>query len=314
MKRFSLGFFLFLVLTPFLGFAEGLSLPTVKAGPVIRWEPFLAQVSAEGRDLLVLRRFENGSGVHYRAVDPVTLQMSDLSAAVPLQPFTWAQAEEHWAGSLYFRLRAEVKSTGALQRVSPAGVALSFDLCPSSKPLDREVIQKIIDGSPRPVPLMFCLTGKWADGHPGDLAWLDELQAQGQVKITWVNHSETHPYNQRKPLKQNFLLTPGTDLGAEVLGMEKKEAEAGRPLSVFFRFPGLVSSPALVNQLMDWGLIPLGAGSWVNKDQPLYAGLIFLMHANGNEPTGLTKFLRWLEEHRTEVASGRLKWLSPQEF
>lgn len=303
-------FFLILILVTDPATAE----PTLPGGAIHTWEPFLARAPWEGRELLVLRRFEGESGPRFRAVDPANLEVCDLPGTVRVQSLTWNQAEKIWGRSLYFRLRAEVRNSGALKKVSPTGVALSFDLCPSSKPLDRFVIQKIIEISPRPVPLMFCLTGKWADHHGADLAWLDALQSQGLVKITWVNHSDTHPYDLRKPLDKNFLLTPGTDLGAEVLGMEKKQAEAGRTLSVFFRFPGLVSSPALVDQLLEWGLVPLGAGSWVNKDQPLGPGLVFLMHANGNEPTGLTKFLTWLDFHRDEVTSGRLKWLAPGEF
>lgn len=67
--------------------------------------------------------------------------------------------------------------------------------------------------------------------------------------------------------------------------------------SIFFRFPGLISSDNLINQLKSWGLIPLGANAWLGNGQKIKNGSIILIHGNGNgnELSGLALLYKALE-------------------
>jgi hypothetical protein len=76
---------------------------------------------------------------------------------------------------------------------------------------------------------------------------------------------------------------------------------AGFTPSVFFRFPGLVSSPDVFERIIALGLIPLGSDAWLGKNQWPQEGSIVLVHANGNEPLGVHRFLQLLREEREQV-------------
>jgi peptidoglycan/xylan/chitin deacetylase (PgdA/CDA1 family) len=145
--------------------------------------------------------------------------------------------------------------------------------------------------------------------HPGDLAWLQAERDAGRLAITWVNHTENHFYRPREPLDHNFLLLPGTDVQNEIFQVEQRLLDLGEVPSVFFRFPGLVSSPELVDQVLALGLIPLGSSAWLAKQQNVRAGAIVLTHANGNEPQGLEILERWDGVHRSDLVTGQWHWL-----
>ena len=171
------------------------------------------------------------------------------------------------------------------------GVFVTGDLCPSRKPLDRPFLQKLErPGAATPVALS--VSGLWMKQHPDDFAWLRREKAEGRLAITFVNHSFHHPYQPGLAEGQNFLLTPGVDMKEEILDVERLLIANGETPSVFFRFPGLISSPALMNTLRENHLIPLGANAWLalNPNQKASAGAVVLVHPNGNEPFGLHLF------------------------
>ena len=171
------------------------------------------------------------------------------------------------------------------------GVFITGDLCPSQKPLDRSFLQKLErPGAATPVALS--VSGLWIKRHADDFAWLRQEKAQGRLAITFVNHSFHHPYQPGLAEGQNFLLTPGVDMREEVLDVERLLIANGETPSVFFRFPGLISSPALMNTLRENHLIPLGANAWLalNPNQKASPGAVVLVHPNGNEPFGLHLF------------------------
>lgn len=116
-----------------------------------------------------------------------------------------------------------------------------------------------------------------------------------KIKITWVNHSLTHPYDKTKGIEENFLLSPGIDFNREVLGNELVMLSQGLVPSVFFRFPGLISSDKLISQLKAWGLVPLGSNAWLGKGQKIKNGSVVLVHGNGNELSGLVLLYKALE-------------------
>jgi hypothetical protein len=86
-----------------------------------------------------------------------------------------------------------------------------------------------------------------------------------------------------------------------VLENEKAMLAAGITPSVFFRFPGLVSRPALVARVVAFGLVPLGSDAWLAKNEWPREGSIVLGHANGNEPLGVRRFLQLLRDEREAI-------------
>ena len=142
------------------------------------------------------------------------------------------------------------------------GVFVTGDLCPSRKPLDRSFLQKLEQpGAATPVALS--ISGLWIKQHYDDFAWLRREKAEGRLAITFVNHSFHHAYQPGLAEGQNFLLTPGVDMKEEILDVERLLIANGETPSVFFRFPGLISSPALMDTLRENHLITLGTNAWL---------------------------------------------------
>jgi len=99
------------------------------------------------------------------------------------------------------------------------------------------------------------------------------------------------------------MLEPGTRLDEEILNTEAALLERGLAPSVFFRFPGLVSEEKLVRDVSAYGLIIVGSDAWLGKGQWPRNGSIVLVHANGNEPIGVRRFLRLLREEGKAIRS-----------
>ncbi len=158
-----------------------------------------------------------------------------------------------------------------------------------------------------PVPLAISITGRWMLTHPDDLNWLKQLQQSGDISVTWINHSYNHRVSVTAPLRSNFLLEPGTDINFEILGTELAMLQHGLLPSVFFRFPGLVSDLRIVDQVLNYGLIPVGTDAWLAKGQKPNTGSIVLIHGNGNEPVGVKDFLNLLKNKQPEVKNK--EWL-----
>ena len=175
-------------------------------------------------------------------------------------------------------------STHAIQ--SQRKLYLTVDLCPSHKALDVELFKKI-QGGVKPVPVLIAISGLWIMNHTIDLSKLQQMEADGEIKITWANHSYSHPYNPKSPLDHNFLLETGVNFEDEVFKNEKLLLSHGIVPSVFFRFPGLVSNQEDIELLRQWGLIPLGANAWLALGEKPSFGSFILVHGNGNEPKGL---------------------------
>lgn len=169
------------------------------------------------------------------------------------------------------------------------GSHITGDLCPSRKPLDRAFLEMLARSGPR-TPVALAISGLWLMRHGPDFQWLREQARSGALDITWVNHSTHHPYVPGRPPAANFLLTPGLDVQAEILDTERLLIANGETPSVFFRFPGLVSDAALMEIVRRHHLVVLGADGWLVFAPPLRPGAILLVHPNGNEPMGLTRF------------------------
>jgi hypothetical protein len=292
-----------------------------RRGPVEDYEPALglAQRPETQGSEVVLRTFAVAGERRFLLVDPTTLNTRVVPAAGMHVTFPSQQALDAALETTPYgraiqegRRRADPLTDAGVTHGAgrETGVNLTIDLCPSGRPLDRRIFTAVLDQLERvehPVPVAVAVTGAWMQAHVADLNWLVGLDQSGRLAITWVNHSLHHHVSATQPLERNFLLEPGTDVREEVLATERLLIERGLTPSVFFRFPGLVSSRALVETILGFGLIPLGSDAWLAKGQEPRPGSIVLIHGNGNEPLGVRRFLDLLAHQRDEVRQHR--WL-----
>jgi len=274
----------------------------------------MREVDSAGVLRIALRRFEDSSGTGWRLLlDPASLE-------------TRLGLASHWAATScplsvfdatpWGRLRKAQREggwrTGGVGRAALAqpGIVLSVDLCPapSFRPFDRRLLRRLCDAfgpQRRPVPVAFAVSGDWLRRHGTDFQWLQDLEKDGRIAPTWVNHSDTHRFRKGMPARRNFLNLPGTDVEAEVLGAEAEMLRRGCVPSVFFRFPGLVDDSLLSEKVLGTGLIPIGSEAWLAKNQRARVGSIVLVHGNGNEPAGVREFLRLLDKEKRFIRDGR---------
>lgn len=271
------------------------------------------------QDWLILREFVNDGKNYFLLVNPQTLETKiDEPGFYKVKPMDWTEARAFFNNTPYMRAiaKAEKRSVNiqdaGIEAGMPkeSGISLTADLCPSHRPLDRRIFTEIFTEFQKvesPAPIALSITGVWMRQHPADLEWLKLQQENKEINITWINHSYNHRVSATAPLKQNFLLEPGTDINYEVLETEKAMLKNGLLPSVFFRFPGLVSDQQLVYRITDFGLIPIGSDAWLAKGQKANAGSIVLIHANGNEPVGVDDFIALL--HKKAGAIAKKQWL-----
>lgn len=191
-------------------------------------------------------------------------------------------------------------------------VVMSSDLCPSSpgKMFQRAFILRLADlPGASLTPVALSVSGKWMRDHKSDVDW---LKAQ-KVSVSYVNHSDLHIYHTGVVYEKNFMTTESVPaFRDEVINAEITMLENGLRPSVFFRFPGLMSTRPEVEELRELGLIPLGTTAWlaldgemstteyknygVIDDQKPALGRVILTHSNGNELQGIAKAISFLNE------------------
>ena len=75
-----------------------------------------------------------------------------------------------------------------------------------------------------------------------------------------------------------------------------------------------MSNKTITDQILEWGLIPIGSGAWLAKgENPKVSGSIVLIHANGNEPVGVDDFLRLLQKEKAALQLGQWRLLDLRE-
>lgn len=180
-------------------------------------------------------------------------------------------------------------------------VYLTADFCPSRKTVfEKKFIEDFIKNGNKNIGI--AITKSWKDKHPNGFNWLVQQNNSGKLNITWINHSSKHNYNFHKPLKNNFLLIPGTNLESEILGVEKMLLENNQIPSIFARFPGLVSNKKIRADMIEkYGLIFLGSDAWLAKGEHPHNGSIILIHGNKNEPLGIKKAYEYLKNKDTKI-------------
>lgn len=283
-------------------------------------------VSDTGLPELAIRSFVRDTQRMYLLVRPdaVSTHMAPAKNYRTV-PTDWNALRLNWAGTPYIKALdrarkndAPLQDAGLTRTDDPEqGISLTSDLCPSRLPLDRRLFTALIQTAgtaERPVPVVLSVSGLWLQTHREDLAWLNTLMRNGELDITWANHTLHHHWDKNLPLDENFLLARGTDLPTEVLGNEELLLENGIVPSCFFRFPGLVSDKTITDRILDWGLIPIGSDAWLAKGQhPEAAGSIVLIHANGNEPVGIDDFLHLLYQKKAALKTGQWRLLDLRE-
>jgi hypothetical protein len=275
---------------------------------VRNYRPIFQQChNALNQTRLAIRRMSVDAGNLLLMVDPTTLETSLehercwTCAATDDE----SQKETRLIGAVQMfsepvANRAATQSTAfnaGLSHSMRDGSFITGDLCPSRKPLDRDLLEVLKTIGPR-TPVALAISGLWLTRHGADFQWLREQARSGALEITWVNHSYHHPYVPGRPLANNFLLTPGFDVQSEILDTERLLIANGQTPSIFFRFPGLVSDAALMQAIRRDHLIVLGADGWLVFAPPLRPGAILLIHPNGNEHPGLRLFVRLLDKGR----------------
>lgn len=292
-----------------------------EASSVTEYRIFSAELYSRDKKLarIALRRFRLNGIERYLAVNPETLHTEIIPVGAYLvlkKSFPNIRLENK--NLRYFRAIEESEKNS--KRLQNAGIIhiddqlprayLTADLCPSRLQLDRLLFTALIDeygAYNKNVPVALSVTGRWLEQHAKDLAWLLELQRKKKIAIVWINHSYSHRYNKKIPFWKNFFLDAHTRVKEEILKAEARMIESGLVPSVFFRFPGLVSNRDIFAQVTVCGLIPIGSDAWLGKNQWPSNGSIILVHANGQEPVGIKRFLWLLRSKKNDIIAK--KWI-----
>jgi hypothetical protein len=285
------------------------------------YHSFFAEATIRNQEthLLIIRKYIQNSNTLYIAVNPNTLIVDIFpeqkllikkdSIKSILSVFPKSAYSKAW--KMAKRNEKPLQDAGVSHALpDKQGVILTIDLCPTEKPLDRSLFLDLLNqlgGFQQPIPITISVSGRWMLKHPEDLDWLKKLDLQNKVSILWVNHSFHHFYNKELPLYLNFMLWKKTNVEEEILLNEITMLENGIMPSVFFRFPGLVSEPKVFEKVMSYGLIPIGSDAWLAKGEHAKNGNIVLVHANGNEPLGVQKFIELLHHNEKEIQKGDWK-------
>lgn len=248
---------------------------------------------------LAIRQMTIGGGAFLLLVDPDRLTTALESASC----WTCAPTDEEAQNATRYVAaiarsaeapglahRTFLQDAGLVHGAAP-GDFVTGDLCPSRRPLDRRFFEKLETNGPA-TPVALGISGLWLKHHPEDFQWLRAQAASGALDIVWTNHTYHHPYAKGRPDDETFMLTKGLDPDFEILETERLLIANGGTPSVFFRFPGLVSSSPLMETVRRRHLITIGADTWLAKGQKPGPGAIILVHPNGNEEIGIDLFVK----------------------
>lgn len=227
-------------------------------------------------------------------IDPATFETSiidETSVNFKTRPDDRTIRRTSFIKALYRYTAPDKKIQNSGITGAAKGLFLTVDMCPSKKTFDKDLFVSTINAntSKAPVPVAIAVSGLWIERHREDFEWILNEEKLKKLSVTWVNHTYSHPYDEGKPLEENFLLKPGVNFEEEVLKDEIILLKNGITPSPFFRFPGLVSDDKLLEKLRALSLIPIGSNAWLAKDEAPKDGSIILVHGNGNEEEGVKR-------------------------
>ncbi len=239
----------------------------------------------DGTPHKAIRQWQEHNSTRHLIVDTATLTTRIVDSLTPLDTPPPSRLSELQKALL---AAPHPLHNAGLTRTHDKSVILTVDMCPSRKPSYEKALFDY--AQTHHIPLAIAITARWVAQHPD--AFRQILDAH--LSITWVNHTATHYYDPHEHnLSRNFLLHEPSSLETEIFETEKMLIAHGQIPSVFFRFPGLVSSPTLVRRLIEeFTLLPVGTSNWLAiSGKPIETGDIVLVHGNGNEPSGIRRFL-----------------------
>ncbi|CAN5790300.1 hypothetical protein BH11MYX2_BH11MYX2_07690 [soil metagenome] len=175
---------------------------------------------------------------------------------------------------------------------APDRFVVTVDMCQSSRVWEQGLFETLVAlGTTlgEPVPVGIAMTGRWANAHPRELAKLIAWDNTNALRITWIDHSYNHPLNLVDG-EYTFMTAPSVDMPSEVLRLEALLLSQRVVPSPFFRFPGLTHNAHRLDQVNGLGLLALDGNAWLAKGEPIRDGRVVLVHGNGNEHVGITKF------------------------
>lgn len=280
----------------------GFRAPKLKSGAVIATLRQLRLDGVEARVVVDVNALVT-SVVPSAAWTNATTQTSDDDAP-------WLRAHERSAPDAYVKLSETRAEDGATE------IAISIDMCQSSRAWNKNLydeLSRLGDVLGTPVPIGIAMTGGWARAHAAEFSDL-QRRASDNLAVEWINHSNTHPLHCTDSSQRtcHFLTDQSVDFQAEVLGLEQVLLARGEVAGPLFRFPGLVHDARRLGQLDDLGLFALDANAWLAKGQPVVPGSVILVHGNGNEPPGIQKVMTWLRDHKSELETGKTRFVSPR--
>lgn len=287
--------------------------PVSSPAAIERYQPVFELCRGADRQSVAIRSYRQGDVDYRLTVDPRTLRTRLEKASVLECDADPGNAEALLSGTPYrhaLDVAREneylVQDAGIVRSLTPvAGYFLTVDLCPSSKKGFNQKLFETLEHASQVhgtagLPVALAVSGKWMKNHPEAFSWLRNETDAGRLQTTWVNHTLSHPYDSHLDLAHNFMRQTGIDPLAEILGLEKLLVGQGITPSVFFRFPGLVSSPELVEILEDLHLVVVGSDAWLAKGQQPKPGSAILIHGNLNEPAGVKLMLEWVARQKED--------------
>lgn len=154
---------------------------------------FNAFYDEDGSGKIAIRQYDMADGLYYLVLNPHTYKLNirdsksiDLSKTVPplhFQGTPYAKALLTYSFPPY-----RLHNYGIVQGDSASGqFFLTVDLCPSKKPLDRELFNRTIElqqSRDEAVPVAVAISGLWMRRHPQDLEWLRSQMEESKLNIT----------------------------------------------------------------------------------------------------------------------------------
>lgn len=276
-------------------------------------------------EYILLRQYEKNNQTCYIAIDPQTMKTYTLhDKGLTVTPKTFEQITKEYKDSVYIRLlnysrknSKRLLNAGITYFITKEkGIVLSIDLCPSKHGLDRDLFHTLYEtfsGHTGPIPIAIAITGKFINKHPEELQWLIDEDKKQALSITWVNHTYNHFYSKKLPSENNFMLKKGTNIRDEILKTEELLVSHNIVPSAFFRFPGLISNDAVFGTICGYGLIPVGGDFWLWKRKLPHDGTIILVHANGNDPSGIVRLKKFISANEKSIKKNEWKILGLRE-
>jgi len=218
---------------------------------------------------LAIRAFELDRTVYYLTIDPNTLTsqitLADKAAVESLKRSAAQIGDkdnQYQQLIQYTRQKPDMASLGLHWAKPNAGFPdIVWDVAHQNQAWRTDWIAKLLGliKPNTPLRLAICVQGNKLLQHKLEIAWLQSQEKTGKVKLYWVNHGSGLWGRTKMGWATDALMSPDADIVAEVFDTEKQLLSMGLAPSVFYYVPGWVTDSQISQELIDFGLIPLGS-------------------------------------------------------